>query len=70
MVGIDDALCPVEEGGAVIIRSISITLYDGWIDMPSLVISTFILTIIIISSSGGGGGCGSGRGGSIQRSIP
>ena len=61
VVGGDDALRPVEEDGATI-RS-DVALYDGWVDVPCLVVITFILSSSSSSSSS------SGRGGSIQRSV-
>ena len=60
VVGVDDALRPLEEGGEVTTAKLSIAQYDGWVDVPCLVAIIFILS----SSSSS-----SGRGGSIERSV-
>ena len=56
VVGGEEALCPGEEGGAVISATTpgvsSVALYDGWVDMPCLVI--IILSSSSTSSSSGG----------------
>ena len=61
VVGVDDALRPLEEGGEVTTAKLIIAQYDGWVDVPCLVAIIFVLSSSSSSSSG--------RGGSIERSV-